>query len=52
MITNPFKYGRVFDSTITRLVLALVLLLPWTISFCGRQATEPRRSRHADADFC
>lgn len=47
MITNPFKYGRIFDSTIVRLVLALMVLLPWTISFCSRQATEPRRSRHA-----
>ena len=37
---NPFKYGKIFDSTITRLVLALVLLLPWSISFCHRTSPD------------
>lgn len=47
MFTNPFKYGRLFDPTFTRLVLALVLLLPWTLSFCHRSAPELHRERRA-----
>ena len=46
-MTNPFKYGKLFDSTITRLILAIVVLLPWTIQFCHRTGTELHTERHA-----
>lgn len=44
---NPFKYGKIFDATITRLILALVLLLPWTITFCHRDSTGLLNQRRA-----
>lgn len=46
-MTNPFKYGRIFDSTIFCLVTGLVLLLPWTISFCHRSGEELHTERRA-----